>query len=200
MCKTSGSGGSLTFKHATAPLVGMQKTLRKEFEEKEKPGIDAERIAINAQIEGLKTKARKTGDADEREEIIMNIAELNEKLAQIEKRTGTLLYVTDVTSEALAELLAAHDETLAHIDSDAADALGIIMGTRYGDGRHTQESLWLKGYSGEPTVISAQKRQTGESYRAVHCSFVCRNARQSPGVVSLLTPNEWRIAAALSRV
>jgi hypothetical protein len=27
------------------------------------------------------------------------------------------------------------------------------MGTRYGDGKHTQESLWLKSYTGEPTVI-----------------------------------------------
>jgi hypothetical protein len=42
VCKTSGSGGSLTFKHATAPLVGKQKTLRREFEELEKPRIDAE--------------------------------------------------------------------------------------------------------------------------------------------------------------
>ena len=50
-------------------------------------------------------------------------------------------------------MLSENGETLAHIDSDAADALGIITGERYGDGRHTQESLWLKGYTGEPTVI-----------------------------------------------
>ena len=41
-------------------------------------------------------------------------------------------------------MLSEQGETLAHIDSDAADALGIIVGTRYGSGKHSQESLWLK--------------------------------------------------------
>jgi len=152
VCKTSGSGGSLTFRHATAPLVGMQQTQRREFEEKEKPRIDAERAAVSSQIEELKRKSRRA-EAGEREQLVEELAQLNEKLAQIEKRVSPLLYVTDVTPEKLAEMLAENGETLAHIDSDAADALGIIMGTRYGDGRHTQESLWLKSYTGEATVI-----------------------------------------------
>jgi hypothetical protein len=150
VCKTSGSGGSSTFKHATAPFVGRQKTERREFEEKKKPRIDAERAAILAQIEGLKSKARR-GQSDD--QLVQELAELNEKLAQIEKRVSPLLYVTDVTPEKLAEMLQENDETLTHFDSDAADALGIITGTRYGDGKHTQESLWLKSYTGEPTVI-----------------------------------------------
>ncbi len=152
VCKTSGSGGSLTFKYATAPLVGMQQTIRRKFEVKLKPRIDAEHATISAEIEGLKRRSKRV-DADEREQIIEELAELNAKLAEIEKRVGSLLYVTDITPEKLAEMLAEQGETLAHIDSDAADALGIIVGTRYGDGKHTQESTWLKGYAGEPTVV-----------------------------------------------
>jgi hypothetical protein len=152
VCKTSGSGGSMTFKHATAPLVGMQQTQRREFDEKEKPRIDAERATISSQIEEWKRKSRRA-EAGEHDEFVQELARLNEKLAQIEKRVSPLLYVTDVTPEKLAEMLSENSETLAHIDSDAADALGIITGTRYGDGRHTQESLWLKSYTGEATVI-----------------------------------------------
>lgn len=153
VCKTSGSGGSLTFTHATAPLVGMQQTLRREYDEKQKPRNDAEQATLVSQIDELKRKVKKAADDEEREQIVTQIAALNEELAQIEKRTGTLLYVTDITPEKLAEMLSEQSETLAHIDSDAADALGIIVGTRYGDGKHSQESLWLKSYSGEATVI-----------------------------------------------
>jgi hypothetical protein len=63
VCKTSGSGGSLTFKHATSPLVGMQQTQRREFDEKEKPGIDAERVVVSSQMEELKRRARKADPA-----------------------------------------------------------------------------------------------------------------------------------------
>jgi hypothetical protein len=154
VCKTSGSGGTTTFKRATEPLIGMQKTLRREFEEEKKPRIDAEHACISSQIEKLKRRSREAADDEEREQIVMELAELNGKLAQIEnKRTGCLLYVTDITPEKLAEILYEQGETLAHIDSDAGDALGIIVGTRYGDGKHTQESLWLKCYTGDADVI-----------------------------------------------
>jgi Protein of unknown function (DUF3987) len=166
VCKTSGSGGSLTFKHASAPLVGMQQTQRREFDEKEKPRIDAEHAAVSSQIEELKRKAKRAED-EERIEIINELAELNEKLASIEKRVGALLYVTDVTPEKLAEMLSEQNETLAHIDSDAADALGIITGTRYGDGKHSQESLWLKSYTGEQAVVF---RKNG---KPIHLSAPC---------------------------
>ena len=90
VCKTSGSGGSLTFKHATAPLVGMQKTRRREFEEKEKPQIDAERAVVSTQIEELKRKWKRA-EAEEREQFVEELAQLNEKLAQIEKRVSPIL-------------------------------------------------------------------------------------------------------------
>jgi hypothetical protein len=151
VCKTSGSGGSLTFDYATLPLVGMQQTQRREFDEKEKPRIDAERAVVSAQIEELKRKSKRA-EAGEREQLVEELTQLNAKLAQIEKRLSPILYVTNITPEKLAETLSEHSETLTHFESDAADALGIIMGTLYGDGRLTRESLWLKSYTGEPHV------------------------------------------------
>ncbi len=153
VCKTSGSGGSVSFRHATAPFVGIQKTLRREFEQNEKPRLDAEHTDISQQVaEAERSLKKATGD--ERDEILDRLTSCNETLAELEKRrSGKLLFATDVTPEKLAEMLARNGETLAHFDSDAADALGIILGTRYGDGAHAHDSLWLKCYTGEPVAI-----------------------------------------------
>ncbi len=184
VCKTSGSGGSLTFKHATAPLVGMQKTLRREFEEKAKPRIDAENAALSSQIDELKRKYKRA-EIEEREPIMEELAQLNEKLAEIEKRVGPLLYVTDITPEKLAEMLSEHGETLAHIDSDASDALGIIVGTRYSDGKHTQESVWLKSYTGEASVVQRKNTKQNGS-KAIHLTAPCL------AVLFVVTPEKCR--------
>lgn len=177
VCKTSGSGGSLTFKHATAPFVGMQQTLRREFEREKKPRIDAERAAVSSQIEELKRKCKRA-EAEKREQIVEELAQLNEKLAEIEKRVSPTLYMTEATPESVADLLSKNGETLAHIDSDAADALGIITGTRYGDGKHTQETVWLKGYTGDADVIHRKNAA------AIHLDAPCM------GVLFVATPDK----------
>lgn len=152
VCKTSGSGGSVTYRHATAPLMGMQKALRREFEENTKPRLDAEHADVSQQLDALKRRLKEAKGTD-RAETVTEIAACNADLHDIEARSaGKLLLLSDVTSEGLASFLMKHGETLAHFDADAADALGTIMG-RYGDREHTNDSLWLKGYTGEPHVV-----------------------------------------------
>jgi uncharacterized protein DUF3987 len=159
--KTSGSGGSVTFKHATKPIFGMQKTLRKEFEEQKKPRAEAKRAVLTSQIESLKSKAKRAVESEEREQIEAELAVLNAQLVKAEKECiGKILCVDDVTPEKLAAMLSDQDETMAQINSDAADALGSILGTRYNDGKHTPESIWLKGYTMEPHL---QFRQNGNN-------------------------------------
>ena len=51
---TSGSGKSLTYRHATAPLTGMQKVLRREFEKEQK--LDAKHASLTKQISELGTR------------------------------------------------------------------------------------------------------------------------------------------------
>ena len=179
VCKTSGSGGSLTFKYATSPLVGMQKTKRREFEENEKPQIDAESAVVSMQIDGLKKKW-KNPEAGDREQFVEELAQLNAKLVEIEKRVCPLLFVSNVTPEKLAEMLTEHSETLAHFESDAADALGIITGALYGDDRLTRESLWLKSYTGEPHV---EFRKNG---KPIHLVAACL------AVLFVATPDKVR--------
>src|SRR4051794_9115559 len=96
VCKTSGSGGTVTFRHATAPLVGMQQLLRREYDSKEKPRVDAEHATLSSLAEELKRKSKKA-QADERQQLVDELTEVNEKLAEIERRVSPIIYVTDVT-------------------------------------------------------------------------------------------------------
>jgi Protein of unknown function (DUF3987) len=100
-----------------------------------------------------RAEAGKGAEAGDREPFVEKLAQLNAKLVEIEKRVSPLLYVTDVTPEKLAEMLSENGECLAHIDSDAGDALDIVTGILYGDGKHTRDSLWLSGFTGDPIVI-----------------------------------------------
>jgi hypothetical protein len=130
----------------------MQKTLRREFEGEQKPQLDAEHADISQRIDELKRTLKGAKDG-ERERIVGGLGRRNADLAALEKqRVGKLLLVSDVTSEGLCALLAKHDETLAHFDADAADALGTILG-RYNDRDHTSDTLWLKGYTGEQHFV-----------------------------------------------
>src|SRR5262249_4235270 len=76
---------------------------------------------------------------------------LNKRRAALEKCKSPVLFVSDITPEKLAETLAQNGETLGHIDSDAADAIGIITGKRYQTEK--SDTVWLKAYSGDPIVV-----------------------------------------------
>src|SRR5439155_18330915 len=108
VCKTSGSGGSQTFGHATKPLIGMQQTLRHDFEEQEEPRIKTELKDVELQIKNLETDLKKAKDFDEREKIKSRVIKLNAKHTKLEKCRSEVLYVTDTTPEAYVELLS-HD-------------------------------------------------------------------------------------------
>ena len=152
VCKTSGSGGSNAFGLATGPLFGREALERREFETTHKPRLDAERDGITQQIEALRREL-KSATGDDRENTIAALAAQNAEMAELEKRsTGKLLLASDGTSEALGSFLAKHGECLAQFDADAADALGPILG-RYSDRDHTNETLWLKSYTGEPHIV-----------------------------------------------
>lgn len=152
VCKTSGSGGSTAFRLATAPLYGRDAAERRKFEATHKPRLDAERDGITQQIDALRREL-KEATGDDRENTIAALAARNAEMVELAKRSaGMMLLVSDVTSEALGSYLAKHGECLSHFDPDAADALGTILG-RYGDRDHTNETLWLKGYTGEPHIV-----------------------------------------------
>ena len=61
----------------------------------------------------------------------------------------------------------------------------------------TQESLWLKGYTGEATVIFRKNGQADSPGRAVSGRAVRCHAGHSAEAIWQTPAHEWRIAAAL---
>ena len=160
VCKASGTGGSSAFGKATAPLYGLQALLRREFEENEKPGLEARKERIEAEINRIRGDMKK---GDETEiglgQLEENMKKAKRDLSEVEKQLhDPLLIASDATSEGMAHLLSLHGECLSHFDSDAADALGSILG-RYQSGGHIADSLWLKSYTGEPVMTGRKVAQ-----------------------------------------
>jgi hypothetical protein len=157
--KSSGSGGSSAFAKATAPLMGLQALLRREFDENERPRLEARRERIEAEIGRLR-KAMGKSEEGEQGQFEEDMRKAKRDLAEVEKELHEpLLVASDATSEGMSHLLSIHDQTLSHFDSDAADALGSILG-RYQEGGHIADSLWLKGFTMEPVTIVRKGAKT----------------------------------------
>ena len=166
VAKASGTGGSSAFGKATAPLSGLQALLRREFEEDEKPGLEARQERIEADIQRLRASMKKLED-EEIGQLEEDMKKAKRDLAEVEKLLhDPLLIASDATSEGMSELLEIYGECLSHFDSDAADALGTILG-RYQEGNHVSDSLWLKAYQGEESAIVRKGKRT------IHLSAPC---------------------------
>jgi hypothetical protein len=170
VAKQSGSGGSACYYHAMRPLLAFQFRNRREHEETIKPDLEARRIAIEEEINSLRSQLRsgksvktdrKALSEQECNEIKLRLGELQAELQQIGKEIeGPLFRTSDCTSEGLVRLLATHGEVLAHLDSDAGDALSSILGKYQQDGVHQSESVWLRSYTGESFTVSRKKEGT----------------------------------------
>jgi hypothetical protein len=152
LAKQSGSGGSGAYRLAMAPLAGFQASARRHHAETVKPGAEADRELCLMDIERVKKEFKQSG-AD-RDKLKAQLAEARAKLAEIEQdMQAPLFLLSDGTSEGAAYHLNLHGETLAHFDSDAADAIASILG-KYSEAKDSSaESLWLKCFDGEPVVI-----------------------------------------------
>jgi hypothetical protein len=159
ICKASGSGGSSAFGKATAPLMGLQALLRREFDENEKPRLEARWERIKAEMERLRGAMKKAEEA-EIGQLEEDMRKAKRDLADVEKELNDpLLVASDATSEGMSHLLSIHDQCLSHFDSDAADALGSILG-RYQESGHVADSLWLKSFTMEPVTIVRKGAKT----------------------------------------
>jgi len=160
VAKASGTGGSSAFAKATAPLMGLQALLRREFDEDEKPRLEARKERIEAEINRLRSAMKKAGDEIEIGQLEEDMKKAKRDLAEVERDLhDPLLVASDATSEGMSHLLSIHKQCLSHFDADAADALGSILG-RYQESGHVADSLWLKSYTGEPVTIVRKGAKT----------------------------------------
>jgi hypothetical protein len=185
VCKSSGSGGSQCYRLVVAPFMGVQQTLRREFKAREHT-ISAEIKRLTVRVKSLETEMKQLKNSSD--EKVNEMAEVLAKLEKEQKKRHPLLLVTDITSEKLGELMVEYGETLAHLDSDAADALAIISGERYGRNTgYSSTAIWVKGYTGD---YHSQHRKNGPP---IELESPCLN------VLFLTTPDVVRKLFSVSR-
>lgn len=195
--KNSGAGGSVAYHHATAPLRGWQADALRVFEAETKPRLERERATAKADYDKAladRKTARKNGDDGGVREAEETLDRLQRELAAIEPQlVPPYVWVSDVTAERMAALMAARGETLAHFDADGADSVAGILGVRYGSGEHAADSLHLKAFSREPVAISRQGSGKGGATN-VFLSSPCLAA------FFVLTPDVFRKLLASERM
>lgn len=192
MGKQSGSGGSGAYRLAMGPLNGFQAAERRTFESSVKPSIEAEREAVQIDIEQYRKELRGAG-GEARQGMIEKLTTARRRLLAIEKELHDPLFIaSDATPEGMSNLLSMHGETLAHFDSDAGDAISSVLG-KYSDRESQTESLWLKAFDAEPITIV--RKNTGVIYLEAPCLCVCWVC--TPAKVRELFQNERLCEAGL---
>jgi hypothetical protein len=165
LVKPSGAGGSVAYSFATAPLRGYQATALRQYDEVTKPRLERRRDTLKADYEdAIKARRKLKADGSDTSEKDKVLDELQVELAAVEMLyCPPFIVVDDGTQESLAPMLMRRGEVLAHFDSDANNTVGMILGERYGNGNHTNDSLHLKAYSGESCAIIRKGSARGGS-------------------------------------
>jgi hypothetical protein len=111
-------------------------------------------------IRSLTALGAKSEDPSEMKAIMEEIAKLINQKEVLAARSGQpTLVCEDVTTEKLAVLLAENNETLFSASSDAGQALNVLLG-RYNRLRRTDDTLYLKGYSGDFCRVDRASRRS----------------------------------------
>ena len=153
----SGSGKSESFRHAAKPFNEFESALLEDWRSSTLPGLAAEKDILEAEIGKLKRDAGNADGTTERGEIKGRLKAKKMALAEIETQMhAPALTVEDVTTEKLAAMLAANSETLASISPDAGAIVNNLLG-RYSNSDRTDESVYLKAFSGDFLRVDRQK-------------------------------------------
>jgi hypothetical protein len=150
----SGSGKSETFRHLAKPFQQFETDRIERWREQDRPDAIAKRDLLEVDIKECKRQYAKERDNYINEEVKKFELEIEE----LEKRLHMpTLTCEDITSEKLADLLSKNDEQLASLSSDALSIVNILLG-RYNKLDRTDESLYLKAFSGDPCVVHRMSR------------------------------------------
>jgi hypothetical protein len=155
----SGEGKSLTDRLATAPIRAIETQNRARWCEIDEPQLQAELRILEKEISKLE------GQIVGRKNVVVDRAaikkELTKKLlarALVKDRLyGPRMITEDTTQEALGLLLAHNGETLFSLSSDAGKAIHNLLG-RYTKAEMSDDSLYVKAYSGDPHIVDRATR------------------------------------------
>lgn len=152
----SGSGKSESYRHAAKPFFSFQSTMCEAWKTNEGPKLKSQKMMLEIEISQIKKNAVKLDNLADREAAR---AELQKKMGELETLSDKepLLYVEDVTTEKLAVSLAESREQLASMSPDAGSIVNNLLG-RYSKLERTDESIYLKAFSGDNCRVDRQGR------------------------------------------
>lgn len=155
----TGTGKSESFRHAARPLFEYEREILEQWRRDILPGLQAEKELLESEVNALKKTVGKKDSGMERE---ATRRELEQKKARLLELDGLLqapvLTVEDITTERLASLLVKRDEVLTSLSPDAGNIVSNLLG-RYNKLDRTDESIYLKAYSGDYTRVDRQTRE-----------------------------------------
>jgi hypothetical protein len=150
----SGSGKSETFRHMAKPFQQFEMDRIERWRDQDRPDAIAKRDLLEVDIKECKKQYAKERDDD----INKEVKKFELEMEELEKRLHMpTLSCEDITTEKLADLLSKNDEQLASLSSDALSIVNILLG-RYNKLDRTDESLYLKAFSGDPCVVHRMSR------------------------------------------
>ena len=155
----SGSGKSETFRHAAEPFFAYERGAVERWRTEVLPSLQAEAEMLESEMARLKKEAGKDKLGLEREEIRDELQKKKKALADVNaKLNAPRLCCEDVTSEKLAVMLAQNCEQLASLSPDAGSIVNNLLG-RYSKLDRTDESIYLKAFSGDNCRVDRQGRE-----------------------------------------
>jgi hypothetical protein len=143
----SGSGKSRAFKSMLKPIVDLQIDENIEWEKEVRPKAEAEARVIDAKINRCRRAIENRKGDSETESELVDLYVSKDALQW--KLTRPTLYTEDATIQSVAVLMAANNEQLSFLSSDAGAAIQNLLG-RYNKDSQPDDTLFVKSYSGEP--------------------------------------------------
>ena len=156
----SGSGKSETMRHAAAPLLALERETLDRWRHDTLPRAKADARLLAADVKRLEKAADKALDGESRATLRDELADKERQLAAAEAALQAPVFtVEDVTTEKLAVMLSRRDETLFSLSGDAGGIVNNLLG-RYNKNDRTDETLYLKSWTGEGCRVDRMGRES----------------------------------------
>ena len=162
ICASSESGGgkSEAMRMTAKPIMDMQNEQIELHARETLPEAEAEIDFLNVEIANLKKAAARVDTEEDRLDLRDRLREKKLQLAAAElAKIPPTLTVEDTTVESLGMDLARMHETLTSLSADAGAVVSNLLG-RYNRTDRTDETLYLKAWTGESYQISRVGRQS----------------------------------------
>ena len=146
----SGSGKSVVGGLLMEPLYEYERLEQARFNKEVRPGLEADRIEVEAEIKLLTTEASRSREEDggDKKGRHNRLTDLLRRKRELEDRLHPPQYIVeDITSQNFPRLLALTGGRILILSTDAREIVANLLG-RYNNGK-ADDSALLRGYSGE---------------------------------------------------